>query len=105
MKKSEKSRDIGFWILFALAGLLFLALLELNKNTMLAWGIALVLLALYAFVHQKYLRGKRFWLRMLSTLVLLALLLPVLLWVGTPTRLRPATEQSGGLTGVVSLRD
>lgn len=105
MKNAEKSRDIGFWILFALAGLLFLALLELNKNTMLAWGIALVLLALYAFVHQKYLRGKRFWLRMLSTLALLVLFIPVLLWVGTPTKLRPATEQSGGLTGIVSLRD
>ena len=105
MKNAEKSCDMVFWILFALAGLLFLALLELNKNTMLAWGIALVLLTLYAFVHQKYLRGKRFWLRMLSTLALLVLLLPVLLWVGTPTKLRPATEQNGGLTGVVSLRD
>ena len=105
MKNAEKSHNIGFWILFALAGLLFLALLELNKNTLLAWGLALVLLALYAFVRRKYLRGKQFWLRALSTLVLLALLIPVLLWVGTPTRLRPATERSGGLTGVVSLRD
>lgn len=105
VKNSEKSRSAVFWILFALAGLIFLALLELNKNTLLAWAVAIVLLALYSFVHQKYLRGKRFLLRMLSTLALLVLLIPVLLWVGTPTKLRPGVEKSGGLTGVVSLRD
>lgn len=91
--------------MFAIAGLLFLTLLELNKNTLHAWAVAMILLALYAFVHQKYLRGKRFWQRLLSTMILLVLLISVLLWVGTPTRLRPATEQSSGLTGVVSLRD
>ena len=36
MKEKTKTRGIGFWALLILTGLVFAALLELNKNTLTA---------------------------------------------------------------------
>ena len=105
MKEKTKTRGIGFWALLILTGLVFAALLELNKNTLAAWGLCAMLLAGWALLRRKALRGKGFLLRLAAFAVLLALLTAVLLLVGRPYKLRPAVEKSGGETGVVTLRD
>ena len=105
MKEKTKTRGIGFWALLILTGLVFAALLELNKNTLTAWGLCAVLLAGWAVLRGKALHGKGFMLRLAAFAALLALLTVVLLLVGRPYKLRPAVEKSGGETGIVTLRD
>ena len=59
-KAETKTHDFLFWIFFALLTLSSLTLLELNKNTLAAWGGTLALLAGYALLRQKKLRGRQF---------------------------------------------
>ena len=103
MSKTKK-RSTLFWIFFALLCAVSLALLELNKNSLAAWGVTIALLIGYAFLRKK-LRGKHFYLRLIAFLALAALLLSILLHVGRPYRFRPAVEKSGGMTNVVELHD
>ena len=103
MSKTKK-RSTLFWVFFALLCAVSLALLELNKNSLAAWGATIALLIGYAFLRKK-LRGKHFYLRLIAFLALAALLLSILLHVGRPYRFRPAVEKSGGMTNVVELHD
>ena len=100
-----KNHDVLFWICFVLLCAVSLTLLELNKNSLAAWIGTLALLAGYAVLRLKKLRGKHFYLRAAAFLAISALLLSILLHVGRPYRFRPAVEKSGGMTGVIELRD
>ena len=99
-----KNRSTLFWIFFALLCAVSLVLLELNKNSIAAWGVTIALLVGYAFLRRK-LKGKHFYLRLIAFLALAALLLSILLHVGRPYRFRPAVEKSGGMTNVVEIHD
>ncbi len=105
MKADTGRHPAAFWTLFAFTALVFAALLELNKNSLPAWLLGFLLLAGYALLRRKKLRGARFALRLSAWLALPALLAAVLLGVGRPYRLRPAVEESGGATDVITLRD
>ena len=100
-----KNHDVLFWICFVLLCAVSLTLLELNKNSLAAWIGTLALLAGYAVLRLKKLKGKHFYLRAAAFLAISALLLSILLHVGRPYRFRPAVEKSGGMTGVIELRD
>ena len=100
-----KNHDVLFRIFFMLLCAVSLTLLELNKNSLAAWCVTLALLAGYAVLRLKKLRGKHFYLRAAAFLAIAALLLSILLHVGRPYRFRPAVEKSGGMTGVIDLRD
>ena len=100
-----KNHDVLFWIFFVLLCAVSLTLLELNKNSLAAWIGTLALLAGYAVLRLKKLKGKHFYLRAAAFLAISALLLSILLHVGRPYRFRPAVEKSGGMTGVIDLRD
>ncbi|MBQ7692542.1 MAG: carboxylesterase family protein [Oscillospiraceae bacterium] len=105
MKNKTKTRSAPFWVFFALLAVLTAAALELNKNALAAWAVCIALLALYAFLRQRFLRGGHFYLRLIALLALLALLCQAMWGVGRPYKLRPAVEKSGGMTEVVTLRD
>ena len=100
-----KNHDVLFWICFVLLCAVSLTLLELNKNSLAAWIGTLALLAGYAILRLKKLKGKHFYLRAAAFLAISSLLLSILLHVGRPYRFRPAVEKSGGMTGVIELRD
>ena len=100
-----KNHDVLFWIFFVLLCAVSLTLLELNKNSLAAWIGTLALLAGYAILRLKKLKGKHFYLRAAAFLAISSLLLSILLHVGRPYRFRPAVEKSGGMTGVIELRD
>ena len=100
-----KNHDVLFWIFFVLLCAVSLTLLELNKNSLAAWIGTLALLAGYAVLRLKKLKGKHFYLRAAAFLAISSLLLSILLHVGRPYRFRPAVEKSGGMTGVIELRD
>ena len=92
-----------FWVLYSLFSVLFLALLELNKNTIPGWILALVLLAVYAILHRQL--GK-WYLRLGGFLVLAALLGVVLFKTVGPVKLHLAVEgKTGGITDIVTVSD
>ena len=57
MKEKTKRPGAGYWFLFLLTALLFAALLELNKNTLAAWGAAALVLLLFALLRRLLIRG------------------------------------------------
>ena len=84
-----KKRGIGFWIAFALVLIAMLALLELSKNTL--WGFALALLGAvgFALLHG---RAKKKGRRALCWLGWLAFFAAVLLVTKPPVKSVPAAE-------------
>ena len=104
MEKTKKT-GAGFWIPAVLTALVFAALLELNRNTLLAWGLCAVLFAAWVILRRRKLCGAGFGKRLLAWLGLAAVLSLVLAFVGRPYKLRPAVEGgNGGFTDVVTLR-
>ncbi|MBQ9661879.1 MAG: carboxylesterase family protein [Oscillospiraceae bacterium] len=106
MEQKTKKKGIGFRIFFTIFSLLYLALLELNKNTLIGWCAALVLLVLYAVLRKRLLLKQKGILRFLLFAVLLAALAGVLFGTVGPTKLHPAVEgKNGGTTDVVTVKD
>ncbi len=102
----KKKGNTGFWILLAVFGLLWLVLLELNQNTILGWILSLGLLAGFAFLRQKKLRGCRGFVRVLAFLALAGCLVLVLFVSRGPVKRRPAVAgANGGVTDIVTVRD
>ena len=106
MEQKRKRTGTGFVIFFTVFSLLYLALLELNKNTLLGWGAGLLLLAGYLFLRRKVLQNRKGILRILAFLVLIAALTGVLLFSVGPVRMHPAVEgKNGGVTDIVTVKD
>ena len=95
-------------------GVLFLALMELNKNSLWGWALALLVLAGFFFLRRNVLADRSWLLRAGGWIGLIAVLTAVLFCTQGPFRLRPAAEgkdlavteivtvEQGQLTGVVS---
>jgi len=105
MKSKTKTNNTAFWVFFTLLAVIVLTLLELNKNSLAAWGMSIALLVLYAVLRLRFMGKEHFYLRLLGFLALAALLLSIVFRVGRPYRLRPAVEKSGGMTEVITLSD
>ena len=103
---------MGFYIGLVLYALLWLAALELNKNMLLGWVLAIGLFAGYAFLLRRVWPGARWYARLGAFLALTLLLLVVFRVTEGPVRRRPAVEgknpavteivtvEQGQLTGV-----
>ena len=103
---------MGFYIALALYALLWLAALELNKNMILGWVLALLLFGGYTFLMRRFAEGARWYLRLGAFLCLTVLLLLVFRFTEGPIMRRPAIEgkdpavtevvtvEQGQLTGV-----
>ncbi|MER2236328.1 MAG: hypothetical protein ABS901_08235, partial [Candidatus Limivicinus sp.] len=107
MNTSTNKRRPIFWVFFGIFALLFLALLELNKNTVFGWILAILLLAGYAVFYARTLSKKSGLLRFAGFLALMLVLALLLfrLTVG-PVKRHPAVEgKTGGVTDVVTVRD
>ena len=103
MEKKQRG-GAGFAIWTGLTALVFAALLELNKNTLLAWAESAGALLVYVLLWRRHLRGRAFGKRALAWLGFAAVLTLVLLGVGRPNRLRPAVAgKTGGWTEPVTI--
>ena len=90
---------IGAGILF----LLMLAVLELNKNTILGFALAIAAAALFVFVHGRAANGG---LRFLCWIGWIALFALILFATWPPVRAIPAVEgESAGATEIVTLKN
>ena len=97
-----------------LIGVVFLTLLEFNKNSLWGWALALIVLVGFFFLRRYVLLDKSWWLRAVGWVGLIAVLTAVLLFTKGPFRLRPAvagknpavteivTVEQGRLTGLVT---
>ena len=100
-QEAKQTRGIFGWVLFALVSLLFLAFLELNKQTLLGWALALLAIARYIFLRSKLLKAGKKGLRVLSFCGLL-ICFAVIGWVSWPPVQRvPAVKGAKGVTDVV----
>lgn len=98
-----RKNGIGFCIFYGVFSLLALALLELNKNRVIGWVIALVLLAEYFLLRRNL---KNAGARILVFLCLTALLAADLFLTVGPVKRHPAVEgRNGGETDVVTIAD
>ena len=98
-----RKNGIGFCIFYGVFSLLALALLELNKNRVIGWVIALVLLAEYFLLRRNL---KNAGARILVFLCLTALLAADLFLTVGPVKRHPAVEgKNGGETDVVTIAD
>ena len=98
-----KKNGIGFWVFYCLFALIVLALLEFNKNMVIGWVLAVILLASYALLRTHI--SKRV-LRLLCFLLLVCLLTGILLLTVGPVKRHPAVEGgNGGVTDIVTVAD
>ncbi len=97
----SKVREVLWAVRFGLMALLVFAFLELNKHTLLGWGLALALFAGYALLRRKKLRFLPLPARLGAGCALLCLT-ALVLWVSwPPVRPVPAVEgKTGGVTAV-----
>ena len=112
MKK--KKRNIGFYIGFALLAMVFALYLEVYKNTLLGWGLAVVFFVAFFVVRRKWLTDKKWYVKLLSWVVMFALLVGTVAVSKAPYKQLPAVDaknpkvtdvrhvQQGDLTGVYS---
>ncbi len=92
-------RKKGFVVLFVLAAIVMLALLELSKNTVWGWALALVLLAALWLLYP---RIRKKGLRLLAWLAAIGLFALILAVTAPPYQPIPATEgRKPAVTGVV----
>ena len=112
MKTEKKAGTVGFVILMVIIGLVYFALLELSKNTIVGWIAAAILFFFYIFTRQNRYRAKGF-LKRLGVFALFAVMLAVIFaFTQPPFRQVPAVEnknpektevvtvKQGQLTGV-----
>ena len=94
---------MGLFIGLTLYALLWLAGLELNKNTLLGWALTLALFAVY-LLFRRMAPGARWFVRLGAFLTLTLLLLLVFRFTEGPVRLRPAVEgREPAVTEIVTL--
>ena len=103
-KRKTKSKRLGFYLPLVLISLLGFALLELNKNTVLGWLLALAVVGACVFVYERFLRNRTWRLKLLVLLCLPAALLLILFGTVGQVRLRPAVEgKHPAVTDVVTV--
>ena len=107
LKTTEKhGGKAGFFIGMGLLTVLMLALLELNKNAVLGWALALALIAVYCWLRLRGRMLKGRLARLGAFLLLLAALAAVFFLTVGPVKLHPAVEgKNGGVTDPVTIAD
>ncbi len=103
----NRLKAAGFGIASSLALLLMLAVLELNRNTVAGWILALILAAVFFLLHRKAGAGRRAGLKKAGLWLLwIGLFAGVLFLTWPPVKPVPAVAgKTGGPTDVLKIRD
>ena len=102
MKKKHAPGRILWKVLLGLFALIFFAVLELGKHTLLGWGLALLTLAAFIFLRARKLSGSRRLVRLGAWLGLFIVCGGILLLSRPPVRAVPAVQgKNGGVTEVL----
>ena len=102
MKKKQAPGRILWKVLLGLFALIFFAVLELGKHTLLGWGLALLTIAAFIFLRARKLFGSRRLIRLGAWLGLFAVCALILFVSRPPVRAVPAVQgKNGGVTEVL----
>ena len=103
--KDKKTTGFGWKILLAVAAILFFAVLELGKHTVLGWVLTAALIAAFICFRSRVLQGKRNAVRFIGWLGLIAVFVLILRISWPPVRPVPAVPgKSAGVTDIVHTR-
>ena len=86
-----------------LIGCLFLAVLELNKNTIWGWLLAAAVLGSFLWLQRAALPEKAWYVRCGAWIGFLAALALILIGTRGPYKSRPAAENAGGKTEIYTV--
>ncbi|MBR3149647.1 MAG: carboxylesterase family protein [Eubacterium sp.] len=104
--KKEKVFFILYWILLSLTAIVYFTVLELGKNTLLGWGIALVLFGAYITLEIKLIKGRQWYIRLISWLCFFALLVGTAFLSQPPYKTVPAVDSKRpAVTEVVKVNE
>ena len=94
------------WIPLGILIILYLAVLELNKNSLWGWAAAIILFGAYIFLYSRFLSKKRFGIKFLCFLGLGALLAGIVILSWPPTKAVPAViYRNPRTTEIIRLSD
>ena len=110
----KKKVKIFYWIILVITALVYFAVMELAKNTLLGWCIAIALFAAYIVLEFKVIKGKKWYIRLLAWIGFFALLGGAMVVSQPPYKTVPAVDnknpvvtdvvkvEQGELTGVMN---
>ncbi len=104
MKKEKKKIKVFYWIFLAFTAIIFFAFIELSKNTLFGWTLALAAFAGYVILEVKVLAGRKFLVRLGAWLGFFALLAAISFISAPPFKNVPAVDvKNPESTSVVSI--
>jgi para-nitrobenzyl esterase len=100
--ETKKPRGILWRVLLIITAVLFAAVLEFGRHTILGWVLTAALVALFALLRRKALAGRKRIVRFLCWILLFIAFGAILFVSWPPVKAVPAVEgRNGGETGVV----
>lgn len=83
---------IAYWIFYGIATLLFGAVLELNKNTIIGWILLVILAVIFPVLYMTKLSNGRWFVKLIAWLAYFALFFGILLATWPPVKAVPASD-------------
>ncbi|MBQ7203956.1 MAG: carboxylesterase family protein [Eubacterium sp.] len=106
MKKDKNKKPILFFVILILCAIVFFAVMELAKNTVIGWIVAAVLFVLYAVAEVKIIKDKKWYVRLLCRVCFFALLGGTMALTQPPYKCVPAVDNKNpAVTEVVSVNE
>ena len=83
---------IAYWVFYGIATLLFGAVLELNKNTIIGWILLVILAVIFPVLYMTKLSNGRWFVKLIAWLAYFALFFGILLATWPPVKAVPASD-------------
>lgn len=83
---------IAYWIFYGIVTLLFGAVLELNKNTIIGWMLLVILAVIFPVLYMTKLSNGRWFVKLIAWLAYFALFFGILLLTWPPVKAVPASD-------------
>lgn len=97
---------IAYWIFYGIVTLLFGAVLELNKNTIIGWILLVILAVIFPVLYMTKLSNGRWFVKLIAWLAYFALFFGILLATWPPVKAVPASDDpKPEQTGTIKTED
>lgn len=83
---------IAYWVFYGIVTLLFGAVLELNKNTIIGWILLVILAVIFPVLYMTKLSNGRWFVKLIAWLAYFALFFGILLATWPPVKAVPASD-------------
>ena len=105
-KKKAKKPGVGFYVAFALTTLLMMAVLELNKNTLVGWIIMILAGVCMLWVYRKFICRLRIWAKIAFWPAWISFFVVILFITWPPVKAVPAvTHRNPVKTDIVTVKN